>query len=116
MGELLLVTHDPLDQDLREDLAHEGVEVGIALPQIEVLPLEEHEGDDDLEETLLVVDIVGLAVECGQVLQTLPGGLFLEEGLAAASPQQVFPEGSMSMDRLLLSLEPEVLVPVPESL
>ncbi len=59
----------PLDHDVREVLEHELIEIGVALGCLPADAGEELEGDGQFEETLLVVDVVPLAVEGHHVLQ-----------------------------------------------
>lgn len=87
MRQLFFVAHQPLDQDLREDLAHKSVEVGVTLPQFEVFLMEQHERDHDFQHALLVVYTIRLAVEGCYEFQVVPRALLLEEGLAAAGTE-----------------------------
>ncbi len=68
MRQLLLIAYCPLNEDLREDFAHEGTEIGVAFPQFEVLLVEQDEGNHYLEHALLIVDTVELAEEGGYEL------------------------------------------------
>lgn len=68
MRQLFLISHHPLNKNFREDLSHKSVEVSITLPKVEVLPLEQHEGNDHFKQSLLVVYVVRLAIECGKQL------------------------------------------------
>lgn len=105
MRKLLLVTHHPLNEHPREDLSHEAVEIGVALPQLEILPVEQYKGYDNFQHALLVIDTIRLAVEGGDLLEMPTGALLLEEGLTAPGAQQILPEGSEIIDAVLCALE-----------
>lgn len=81
MWQFLPVLDGLLGEHPGEVLLHEGVEVGVALPSLKVLPLQQSKWDDYLQQSLLVVYAVLGAVECGDALEQPSGGFLAEVGL-----------------------------------
>lgn len=73
MGQLLPVFNGLLGEHSGKVLLHEGVEVGVALPRLKVLPLQQGKRDDHFQQPLLVVYAILDAVECGDAFKQASG-------------------------------------------
>ncbi len=85
VGQFFAILDSLLGENPWEVLLHERVEVGVALPCLEVLPLQQRKRDHHLQQSLLVVYTVLDTVKCGDALQQPPRGFLPEVRLIRSS-------------------------------
>jgi hypothetical protein len=89
MRQFALVLYEFLMQNIREVFSHEGVEVSIALFQGEIIISKQQEWSNQFQESLLIFNVIRLAIAVGQQTEIVPCAIALEIRHVIAGPVDV---------------------------